>query len=89
VPSALTQRDCWQRAGSRRRSQIVAAHNHWRDLSASLARQSKADTVEEAASADMVLVAVRWIDLEKALGGLPAWNDQIVIDGTNPVAFLP
>jgi predicted dinucleotide-binding enzyme len=54
-----------------------------------LARQSKADTVEEAASADMVLVAVRWIDLEKALGGLPAWNDQIVIDGTNPVAFLP
>jgi hypothetical protein len=44
--------------------------------------------VEEAASADMVLVAVRWVDLEKALGGLPAWNDRIVIDGTNPVAFL-
>src|ERR1700730_19409800 len=48
----------------------------------------KAGTVEEAASADMVLVAVRWIDLEKALGGLPAWTDRIVIDGTNPVAFL-
>jgi hypothetical protein len=44
--------------------------------------------VEEAASADMVLVAVRWVDLEKALGGLPAWNDRIVIDGTNPVTFL-
>ena len=48
----------------------------------------KAGSVEEAASADMVLVAVRWVDLEKALGGLPAWNDRIVIDGTNPVAFL-
>src|SRR5712671_1758163 len=48
----------------------------------------KAGTVKEAASADIVLVAVRWVDLEKALGGLPAWNGRIVIDGTNPVAFL-
>jgi 8-hydroxy-5-deazaflavin:NADPH oxidoreductase len=48
----------------------------------------KAGSVEEAASADMVLAALRWLDLEKALGGLPAWNDRIVIDGTNPVAFL-
>jgi 8-hydroxy-5-deazaflavin:NADPH oxidoreductase len=48
----------------------------------------KAGTVEEAASADIVLVAVRRVDLEKALGGLPAWNGRIVIDGTNPVAFL-
>jgi 8-hydroxy-5-deazaflavin:NADPH oxidoreductase len=48
----------------------------------------KAGTVEEAASADIVLVAVRWVDLEKALGGLPAWNGRVVIDGTNPVAFL-
>jgi predicted dinucleotide-binding enzyme len=45
-------------------------------------------TVREAASADVVLVAVRWVDLGKALGGLPAWNGRIVIDGTNPVAFL-
>jgi 8-hydroxy-5-deazaflavin:NADPH oxidoreductase len=48
----------------------------------------KAGTVEEAASADIVLVAVRWVDLEKVLGGLPAWNGRVVIDGTNPVAFL-
>ena len=48
----------------------------------------KAGTVKEAASADIVLVAVRWVDLEKAVGGLPAWNSRIVIDGTNPVAFL-
>jgi 8-hydroxy-5-deazaflavin:NADPH oxidoreductase len=48
----------------------------------------KAGSVGEAASADIVLVAVRWVDLGKALGGLPAWNGRIVIDGTNPVAFL-
>ncbi|KJC34751.1 NAD(P)-binding domain-containing protein [Bradyrhizobium sp. LTSP857] len=48
----------------------------------------KAGTAREAASADIVLVALRWVDLEKALGSLPAWNGRIVIDGTNPVAFL-
>lgn len=53
-----------------------------------LAPSIKAGTVEEAASADIVLVALRWVDLEKALGGLPAWNGRIVIDGTNPVEFL-
>jgi predicted dinucleotide-binding enzyme len=48
----------------------------------------KAGTVEEAASADIVIVAVRWVDLEKALGGLPAWSGRIVIDAANPVEFL-
>ncbi len=48
----------------------------------------KAGTVKEAASADIVLVAVRWVDLEKAVGGLPAWNSRIVIDGTNPARCL-
>jgi predicted dinucleotide-binding enzyme len=48
----------------------------------------KAGTVKEAASAEIVLVAVRWVDLGKALGGLPAWNGRVVIDGTNPVEFL-
>lgn len=47
-----------------------------------------AGTVEEAASADIVFVAVRWVDTEQALRNLPAWNGRIVIDGTNPVAFL-
>ncbi|MEZ0236583.1 MAG: NADPH-dependent F420 reductase [Methylophilaceae bacterium] len=47
-----------------------------------------AGTTEEAASADVVLVAVRWIDLGEALSNLPAWNGRIVIDGTNPVEFL-
>jgi len=48
----------------------------------------KAGTVQEAAAADVVLVAVRWVDIGKALSGLPAWNGRIVIDGTNPVEFL-
>ena len=47
-----------------------------------------AGTLEQAASADMVLVAVRWTDLEEALSGLPAWDGRVVIDGTNPVEFL-
>jgi len=50
----------------------------------SLGPSIKAGTVEEAASADIVLVAVRWVDLEKALDGLPAWKRPVfVIDGTN------
>lgn len=57
-------------------------------LVAELGPSIKAGAVEEAASADVVLVAVRWVDLEKALSGLPAWNGRIVIDGANPVEFL-
>ena len=48
----------------------------------------KAGTVAEAASADIVLVAVRWESLPAVLSGMPAWNGRIVIDGTNPVEFL-
>ncbi len=48
----------------------------------------KAGTVAEAAAADIVLVALRWVDVEPVLTALPAWNGRIVIDGTNPVAFL-
>jgi predicted dinucleotide-binding enzyme len=48
----------------------------------------KARTVEETAKPDIVLVALRWVDLPKALGGLPAWSGRIVIGATNPVAFL-
>ncbi len=47
-----------------------------------------ATTTHEAAAADIVIVAVRWVDLGKVLDGLPAWNGRIVVDATNPVAFL-
>lgn len=44
-----------------------------------------AGTREEAASADIVLVAVNWSKLPTALAGLPAWNGRIVIDANNPI----
>lgn len=47
-----------------------------------------AGTLAEAAAADIVFAAIRWEDAERVLGGLPAWNGRIVVDGTNPVAFL-
>ena len=47
-----------------------------------------AGTVQEAASADIVLVAVRWVDASAVLSGLPPWNGRILIDGTNPVEFI-
>ncbi|MCC4632697.1 NADPH-dependent F420 reductase [Xanthomonas dyei] len=45
-------------------------------------------TAAEAASADIVIAAVRWVDAENVMTGLPAWNGRIVIDGTNPVEFI-
>lgn len=47
-----------------------------------------AGTREQAAAADVVVVAVRWVDAPEALGGLPAWHGRIVVDGTNAVEFL-
>ena len=44
-----------------------------------------AGTREQAASADIVLVAVNWSKLPAALEGLPAWNGRIVIDANNPI----
>ena len=48
----------------------------------------KAGTTEEAGKADIVFVAIRWVDLKRVLGGLPAWNGRIVVDGTNPVEWI-
>jgi predicted dinucleotide-binding enzyme len=48
----------------------------------------KAGTTEEAAKADVVVLAVRWADLKQALGRLPAWNGRIVVDATNPVEWI-
>ena len=35
-----------------------------------------------------MLIALRWSALPQVLGTLPAWNNRIVIDGTNAVEFL-
>src|SRR4030088_3334172 len=40
---------------------------------------------EQAARADVVLVAVNWTKLPAALAGLPAWGGRIVIDANNPI----
>ncbi len=45
----------------------------------------KAGTREEAARADIVLIAVNWPKLSAAVAGLPEWNGRIVIDANNPV----
>src|SRR5467141_559898 len=39
---------------------------------------------EEAAACEMVLLAVPWDNVPETLAGLPKWNNQILIDGTNP-----
>ncbi|MDX3927755.1 MAG: NAD(P)-binding domain-containing protein [Shinella sp.] len=54
-------------------------------LEQELAPFVRAGTREEAASADMVLVAVNWSKLPQAFAGLPGWNGRVVIDANNPV----
>lgn len=54
-------------------------------LEAELQPFIKAGTLEEAASADIVLVAVNWSKLPQALKGLPDWQGRIVIDANNPI----
>jgi predicted dinucleotide-binding enzyme len=44
-----------------------------------------AGTREQAADADMVVIAVNWSKLPAAMAGLPAWNGRIVIDANNPI----
>ena len=39
---------------------------------------------EEAAACQMVLLAVPWDNVPETLASLPRWNNQILIDGTNP-----
>jgi 8-hydroxy-5-deazaflavin:NADPH oxidoreductase len=43
-----------------------------------------AATKEEAAACEMVLLAVPWDNVPETLASLPKWNNQILIDATNP-----
>jgi predicted dinucleotide-binding enzyme len=56
-----------------------------KDLARELGPTIKAGRREQAASADMVFVAVNWTKLPAALSGLPAWSGRIVIDANNPI----
>jgi 8-hydroxy-5-deazaflavin:NADPH oxidoreductase len=48
--------------------------------------EASAGTLAEAASVEMVVLAVPWPEAEKALADAPAWNGRILIDTTNPFA---
>jgi len=53
------------------------------DVIAKLGDGARAGTKEEAAAADIVLLAVPWIKLKEALGDLPDWNGRVLMDATN------
>lgn len=40
---------------------------------------------EQAAQADVVFLAARWLQLPEALFGLPPWQGRILIDAANPI----
>ena len=48
-----------------------------------------AGSVREAAHADLVVLAVQWSNVAKALAGLLDWNGRILIDATNPTDGPP
>ncbi|WP_029353817.1 NAD(P)-binding domain-containing protein [Bosea sp. 117] len=56
-----------------------------KDTVAALGPAIAAGTREEAASKDIVLVAVNWSKLPAALAGLPDFGGRIVIDANNPI----
>lgn len=55
------------------------------ELARALGPSISAGTREQAASADLVLIAVNWTKLPSALAGLPEWGGRIVIDANNPI----
>jgi 8-hydroxy-5-deazaflavin:NADPH oxidoreductase len=79
---ALARKDIPAMLSSRR------GPNALKELASKIGPSVRPVSVADAALADTVLIALRWVDLESALRPLPAWNGRIVIDGTNPVAFL-
>jgi 8-hydroxy-5-deazaflavin:NADPH oxidoreductase len=52
---------------------------------AALGPTIKPGTREQAAAADIVLIAVNWSKLPQAVAGLPPWGGRIVIDANNPI----
>jgi predicted dinucleotide-binding enzyme len=58
------------------------------DVVSQVGPRAKAGTRQEAAQADVVVLAVPWSELHTALSNLPAWRNRILIDATNPV-LLP
>jgi predicted dinucleotide-binding enzyme len=62
------------------------------EAAAAMGPAALAGTREEAARAEVVVLAVPWQQWEAALAGLPPWNGRILVDATNAVVmpgFLP
>jgi predicted dinucleotide-binding enzyme len=55
-----------------------------REIVNQLGSGAMAATREEAAACEMVLLAVPWDNVPETLASLPKWENQILIDGTNP-----
>src|SRR2546426_11621867 len=55
-----------------------------REIVGQLGPGATATTMEEAAACELVLLAVPWDNVPGTLASLPKWNNQILIDGTNP-----
>ena len=55
-----------------------------REIVNQLGPGATAATKEEAAACEMVLLAVPWDNVPEILASLPKWNNQILLDGTNP-----
>src|SRR5258708_22527979 len=55
-----------------------------REIVNQLGPGAMATSKEEAASCEMVLLAVPWDKVPGTLANLPKWKNQILIDGTNP-----
>ncbi len=66
--------------------QIVLSNSRGPDsldgIIAELGPLASAGTREDAVGADLVILAVNWVDARKAVSGL-AWNGRILVDATN------
>jgi predicted dinucleotide-binding enzyme len=54
-------------------------------LVSELGPRARAGARQEAAQADVVVLAVPWAHMRDALADLPPWNGRILIDATNPI----
>jgi predicted dinucleotide-binding enzyme len=68
--------------------QVKLSNHHGQDSLPEVVNQlgpgARAASREEAAACEMVLLAVPSDNLPETLVSLPEWNNQILIDGTNP-----
>ena len=58
------------------------------DVVAGLGPNASADTVQEVARLELVVLAVPWLQVPSALDGLPNWAARILVDTTNPFTQL-